>query len=264
MKKQLNEFKVLKNKQLNIDYFQLDLLLNEDFETSKNNFNEILPGQFVQISIPNNVCFLRRPISIFDVDVENRVIKIIIKIVGNGTNELSKLIEGEIINLIYPLGNNFSLPKKTENNNLLFIGGGVGIAPLYYAAKCFTQKNYVADFILGFKTKEEIVLHKNFQQLGNVHITTDDGSFGEKGRALNHSLLKNKKFSKIFACGPKPMLNGVIEYAHKNYTECEISLENLMACGIGACLCCITKTKDGNKCICKEGPVFDVNNFSVL
>jgi len=182
---------------------------------------------------------------------------LLIKIVGNGTRKLSELKENTIINLIFPLGNSFTV----NVNNILLIGGGCGIAPLYYAAKYFKKRGVIINFLLGFRDKNNIILKEKFEELGNLYITTDNGSFGEKGTIMEHSILKNGCFDKILACGPEAMLKAIGKYSIERNIDCEISLENLMACGIGACLCCVTKTKDGNKCVCTHGPVFNVMEF---
>ena len=217
----------------------------------------ILPAQFVEIKIPNSsTTFLRRPLSIHDVNYEKNTIKLLINIVGEGTKSLSKIKIGDYVNLIYPLGNSFTMPTSEK---VLLVGGGIGVAPLLYTAKYFLSFGIKSDFLLGYRSKTNIVLQDKFSKYGNVFYTTDDGSFGEKGNVLNHSIFTNSEFNynKIYACGPEIMLKNLSIWANERNINCEVSLENLMACGIGACLCCVQNTIQGHKCVCTEGPVFN-------
>ena len=260
--KNVSDFIIIENCRLNTEYFILKL--QKEGELHPQN-DAIFAGQFVQILIPNNKTFLRRPISIFDVnyDVENKILTIflLIKIAGKGTEELSKLQENQKINLIYPLGNHFSTFGTNEiEKTTLLIGGGVGIAPLFYLGKFLPQKNL--NFLLGYRNKESVILKEKFEEIGKIFITTDDGSFGEKGTVLQHYILKNQKFDKIYACGPTAMLKSVAKYAEEKNIDCELSLENLMACGIGACLCCVNKKITGTKSVCVDGPVFNIKELN--
>ncbi len=254
MKKFIHDLEIVDNKRINKDYFCLKLIGNSVLP-------DIKPAQFVEIKVENSPeTFLRRPISVHDVDYENNTISLLIRIAGKGTESLSKLKKGEYVNLVYPLGNYFSMP---ENNNILLVGGGCGIAPLLFTAKYFYKAGFKSTVLLGFKDKESVVAEKSFEKFADVLITTDNGTYGECGTVMEHSVFKEKpfKFKKIYSCGPEPMLKKLAEWCIKNNIDCEVSLENLMACGIGACLCCVQKTTDGNKCVCVEGPVFNVNNI---
>jgi dihydroorotate dehydrogenase electron transfer subunit len=119
-------------------------------------------------------------------------------------------------------------------------------------------------FLLGARSKEDLVQLPDFRQRGTVHITTEDGSMGEKGYVTDHSILRDEMFDRIYTCGPKPMMVAVAKYAASKGIFCEVSLENTMACGIGACLCCVEKTTEGHKCVCTEGPVFNINQLTWL
>ena len=265
MKKENTVFKVLENKKINNDFFLLEI-------QSEKKLLPVLPGQFIQVQIPHNKTFLRRPISVFDVNMNKNTIQLLIKIVGEGTKELSKLKINCLLDIIYPLGNPFTLPEPLENKslnnfNFLITGGGCGIAPLYFLFSFLKNYNpnivYDITFLLGFRNKESIFLIEEFKNVKNVYYTTDDGSYGEKGTVLNHSIWKNNdiKFDKIYTCGPEPMIKSVADYAIKNNIDCEVSLENLMACGVGACLCCVRNTTGGHKCVCTEGPVFNAKDI---
>lgn len=244
---------VLKNRKLNHDTFVLDLKVESDL-------TKVIPGQFIELLINDyNNAFLRRPFSIHDVDSENNVLSILIKIVGNGTNYLSDTKEGDILNIIFPLGNGFSI---LSNKKVLLTGGGCGIAPLFYLAKELKSKSNKIDILLGARSKEDLFEIDEFGQLGNLYTTTNDGTSGENGLITEHSLFKsNMDYDLIYSCGPEIMMKNIAKIAKSKNIECEVSLENTMACGIGACLCCVTDTINGNVCVCTEGPVFNVKNL---
>ena len=171
-----------------------------------------------------------------------------------------KVQPGDIVNVVMPLGNSFSLPENTQTKVLL-IGGGVGTAPLLYLGETLLKKGCKPTFLLGARSKNDLLQLDLFEALGNVYTTTEDGSYGEKGYVTMHSVLKENKFDLICTCGPKPMMMAVAKYAAANGIECEVSLENTMACGVGACLCCVENTKEGHVCVCKEGPVFNIKKL---
>lgn len=166
------------------------------------------------------------------------------------------------MNIIFPLGNSFSIPEKKTNT--LLVGGGVGTAPLLFLGKKLSEKGYKPAFLLGGRTESDILQLSDFEQYGDVYCTTEDGSFGEKGFVTGHSVLQKNRFDFIYTCGPKPMMVAVAKHANSNGIDCEASLENLMACGFGACLCCIEKTVRGNVCTCTEGPVFNIKELTWL
>jgi len=224
---------------------------------------EIYPGQFVQILVDNSPrIFLRRPISVNYVDKECNEIWLLIQVVGEGTDKICETKPGERMNLIIPLGNSFTIPKV--KGNFLLVGGGVGTAPMLFLGKKLYEKGFLSDFLLGGGSERDILQRKDFEKYGTLYCTTEDGSMGEKGFVTHHSLLQKRRYDFIFSCGPKPMMVAVAQYAHNNGIACEVSLENLMACGFGACLCCVEKTIRGNVCTCTEGPVFNINELTWL
>ena len=230
--------------------------------TDQEQLPEIVPGQFVEAKVEGSErTFLRRPISINFVDKEKNELWLLIQTVGDGTRKLATLKERDKLNLLFPLGNGFSDVEK-NGEEVLLIGGGVGVAPLLEYGKWLKERGAKPSFLLGARSKSDLLELNLFRQFGEVFITTEDGSEGEKGFVTQHSVLAKRKFDRISVCGPKPMMVAVAKFAKKNEVKCEVSLENMMACGLGACLCCVEKTVKGNVCVCKEGPVFDVNLLS--
>ena len=227
---------------------------------SERDLPEILPGQFVQVRVDGSPStYLRRPISIHDVDFQNHEITLLVQQIGEGTRHLAAAEKDDIINIILPLGNGFSIPEKGEK--CLLVGGGIGIAPLYYFAKVLNEKGIRPTLLLGGKTDADLLRLADYQKLGETIVTTEDGSLGEKGFVTMHSIWQKQSFDKIYVCGPKPMMKAVAKLADEKGVWCEVSLENLMACGLGACLCCVEDTVDGNVCVCKEGPVFNTRRL---
>ena len=221
---------------------------------------EVLPGQFVQVRVDGSPStYLRRPISIHDVDPANNEISLLVQMVGEGTRHLAATAVGDHINLVLPLGNGYTLPEKDEA--VLLVGGGIGIAPLYYLAKCMAAQGVKPTFLLGGKKTSDIVRLDTYRAVGETFVTTEDGSLGEKGMVTMHSVWKERKFDKIYVCGPKRMMMAVADIAKANDVWCEVSLEHMMACGLGACLCCVEDTVEGNLCVCKEGPVFNTRRL---
>lgn len=223
---------------------------------------EMLPGQFVEVRVDNTPStFLRRPISINNVDYDHNELWLLVAAVGDGTRQLQKLQKGDRLNCVLPLGNSFTMPTDCSEKVLL-VGGGVGVAPLLYFGKRIKAMGGEPTFLLGARSAKDVLERELFEQVGRVLITTEDGSEGEKGFVTNHSILAQEHFDRISTCGPKPMMMAVARYAFKNDIECEVSLENKMACGVGACLCCVEKTVEGNKCVCKEGPVMNIKKLT--
>jgi dihydroorotate dehydrogenase electron transfer subunit len=253
MTKRILDFQITQNRQLNKDFFVLELLSGESLPV-------ILPGQFVQARVDKSrETFLRRPLSFHDVNFNKKTIKLLIQVAGEGTLSLSHLKKGDSLNLVFPLGNSFSMPSKGEKS--LLIGGGCGVAPLLYLAKYLRSNGYEFDILMGFRNRERIIELDEYKKLGKVYLTTEDGSEGEKGFVTQHSMLGGSHFDRIYCCGPDSMMKKVAEYSRKNNSICEVSLENLMACGIGVCLCCVVNTVNGNVCSCTEGPVFNINDL---
>lgn len=222
---------------------------------SPDNLPEIYPGQFAQVRIDNSTStFLRRPISICMKNGQNEF-WLLVRIAGEGTKNLVLTETGASVNMILPLGKPFSIPGEEDNS--LLVGGGVGVAPMLMLGKQLHELKRKVSFLLGARISSELLLIEEFSKYGNVYLTTEDGSKGEKGFVTEHSILQKEKFDHVYACGPKPMMISVAKYAEMVGADCEVSLENMMACGIGACLCCVENTVKGNVCVCKEGPVFN-------
>lgn len=254
MKKYILDLKVVSNEKLGDKHILMKL-------TSEDTLPATRPGQFVEVKVEHSPStFLRRPISIHYVDVEKNELWLLIQLVGDGTRQLAEVKTGEFVNVVLPLGNGFSEPE-TRDGALLLVGGGVGIAPLLQLGKKLKEEGFVPNFLLGGRSAKDLIQLEEYKKIGDVYVTTEDGSLGEKGFVTNHSVL-SQDFKKIYTCGPTPMMKAVASYAVKNGIECEVSLENKMACGLGACLCCVTETKEGHKCVCSDGPVFNVKDLS--
>ena len=251
--------------------YMLDLILKENkvlsnqynllILTSDGKLPDILPGQFAEVRVDGSPStFLRRPISIHYVDYKLNELWLLIQIKGDGTKRLATMKAGERLNLLFPLGNSFNDPSDMDANVLL-VGGGCGVAPLLYLGAHLKNKGYKVNFLLGARTKADLIELCEYERFGNVYTTTEDGTHGERGFVTQHSALNNSNFNYIYTCGPTPMMKSVAAYALKIGANCEVSLENTMACGIGACLCCVTDTTDGHLCVCTEGPVFNITKL---
>lgn len=222
---------------------------------------EMMPGQFVEVRVdgsPNT--FLRRPISINFVDRTSNELWLLVATVGDGTRQLAKLQEGDSLNCVGPLGHGFTLPSE-GCGRVLLVGGGVGVAPLLCQGAMLAEHGVRPMFLLGARTAKDLLLTDEFGKYGDVFITTEDGSAGERGFVTQHSILQREHYGLIQSCGPTPMMKAIASYAYHQGVECEVSLENMMACGLGACLCCVEKTTEGNLCVCKEGPVFNIRRL---
>ena len=205
----------------------------------------ILPGQFVNIRVQGQ--FLRRPISVCN--IADGILTIIYKVVGVGTEAMSHLPVGTQLDVLTVLGNGYDLSKA--GNAPLLVGGGVGVPPMYMLARQLREAGKKVRVILGFNTKEEVFYEEEFRALGcDVTVTTVDGSHGVKGFVTN---ALNGKQSYYYTCGPLPMIKALIQAAGTNG---EVSMEERMGCGFGACMGCTIQTTQGPKRVCKEGPVF--------
>ena len=224
---------------------------------------EMVPGQFVEVRVDGlATTFLRRPISINFVDREQNELWLMVAMVGDGTRRLGELKVGDKLNCVLPLGNGFLFQSNgIALHKALLVGGGVGVAPLLYLGAQMKKQGMEPTFLLGARTASDLLMLDEFKKYGRVCVTTEDGSEGEKGFVTNHSLLQQEQFDMIYTCGPTPMMKAVARYAKDKGIECEASLENLMACGLGACLCCVEKTTEGNLCVCKDGPVFNIQRL---
>lgn len=253
--KKIQDFRVRKYQWLNDSSYVLELETDDEIP-------QIRPGNFAELEIPNSgEVFLRRPLSILDVNYPDKTLSFYVKVIGKGTKKLGNLAVGEKVNIIYPLGNTFD---SNNTSNALIVGGGSGIAPFILLARQLHQEGIKTTFLFGARTAGEIVMQDAFSMFGDVLLTTEDGSMGEKGLVTAHSIFKKDvfHFDKIYTCGPDPMMKAVAYIAARKQVPCEVSLENMMACGFGACLCCVTETRQGNKCVCTEGPVFNINELA--
>ena len=225
--------------------------------------NEALCGQFLEIRVNDDIePFLRRPISIHKIDKENQILEFIFQVKGKGTEILSHKNVGDKISIMGPLGKGHF---EFENyKKIAIIGGGIGVFPLYELAKQAKENAEVTTY-LGFRSKDFVILENEFSGVSNkLVITTDDGSYKENGFAINYLKedCKTEKPDCIYACGPLPMLKAVRDFAIENNIPAQVSLEERMGCGIGICLGCAVKDKhsEGYKHVCKDGPVFYVND----
>lgn len=212
------------------------------------------PGQFISLYCHDGSRMLPRPISICEIDKRDNALRIVYRVAGKGTEEFSVMSTGDILEIVGPLGNGFPLKEKKA----FLIGGGIGIPPMVELAK---QLNCEKQMVLGYR--DSLFLQEEFKGLGSMYVATEDGSYGTEGNVLDAIRENGLDAEIIYACGPTPMLKAIKEYAMKNNIECWLSLEEKMACGIGACLGCVCKSKEkdshtnvNNKRICKEGPVF--------
>lgn len=259
MKKYIQDLRVVSNTSPREGYTLLKL------QPEEGELPEILPGQFVEVLVESSATtFLRRPISVNFVDRDRNELWLLLHVVGDGTRAIAACGEGDKVNCVYPLGNGFSLPEK-EGEHILLVGGGVGTAPLLYYGKILKEQGHRPSFLLGGRRREDLMQLDLFERYGSVYLTTEDGSLGEKGFVTNHSILAAERFDRVATCGPKPMMIAVARTAAAMGLPCEASLENLMACGLGACLCCVEKTADNHHvCVCKEGPVFNTEKLKWL
>jgi len=219
----------------------------------------VRPGQFVEVRIDETpAVLLRRPISIHDVMFPSALV-LLVQRVGPGTAWLCSRKAGDVVNVVMPLGNCFSLPPAVVPSSPfrpLLIGGGVGVAPLLLLGKELTRMGAEPTFLLGARTEKDLLCLERFEQAARTLVSTENGGAGEKGLVTRHSVLTREHFDFIYTCGPLPMMKAVARVARDMGIPCEVSLENRMACGLGACLCCVEDTVDGHVCVCKEGPVF--------
>ncbi|MGN0169576.1 MAG: dihydroorotate dehydrogenase electron transfer subunit [Lachnospiraceae bacterium] len=213
-------------------------------------------GQFVSVYSKDKSRLLPRPISICELDREHGVFRMVYRVAGEGTRELSQAVAGDRVRIMGPLGNGY----EHKGGRAMVIGGGIGIPPMLELAKSIGQD---VTAVLGYRDQQ--FLREDFEKIAKVYVSTEDGSDGTRGNVINAIEENRLQADVIYACGPTPMLRGVKDYALKQGIPCYVSLEERMGCGIGACLACVCKSKEvdahtnvHNKRICKEGPVFDV------
>lgn len=214
-------------------------------------------GQFVHIRAEGYT--LRRPISICGIDKEKGTVRIVFEVRGKGTDRLSQLAVGDKIDIIMPLGNGFTVNDIPDDKNVIVVGGGIGVPPMCGVAACYKK----VKAIIGFRSKEKVILEEDLKRIGaDVTVCTDDGSYGYNGVVTSplEEELKKGKTAMIYACGPTPMLKAVVAAAQKYNVPCEVSLEERMACGVGACVGCACRiNRNGESLVlrvCKDGPVF--------
>jgi dihydroorotate dehydrogenase electron transfer subunit len=252
--KYVEDLKVIENSRIYDNIYRMEFESNKIVNLSK-------PGQFIQIKVCTQTDpLLRRPISIAEINNKNKTLTIYYKVIGKGTELLAKVRKNEIINGIGPLGNGFDIKKK--NLNVGIVGGGIGIAPLVELAKTMSRTNRVYSF-LGFNSDTYLIdMFKKVSE--ELYISTVTGIQGHKGFITDIVNEKIEELDIIYACGPKPMLKKITELANKNKIKCQISLEERMACGFGACLGCSIETPNGNmKKVCVDGPVFWCNEVKL-
>lgn len=219
---------------------------------------EAVPGQFISLYTKDNSKLLPRPISICEIDREKGLIRIVYRVLGSGTEEFSYYKEGDYAEILGPLGNGFPLEAGAAGKRAFIIGGGIGIPPMLELSKHLACEKQI---ILGYR--DTMFLEDEFTPYGTTFVATEDGSQGTKGNVLDAVRERGLSADVIFACGPTPMLKAIKAYAMENEIECYLSLEERMACGIGACLACVCKSSEvdehsmvHNKRVCKDGPVF--------
>ncbi len=212
------------------------------------------PGQFVQVQVPG--FYLRRPISVCDWDEES--LTLIYKAVGRGTDAMTRMMPGASVDLLTGLGNGFTVNACKP----LLLGGGVGVPPLYKLCKDLVAQGMRPAVALGFNTQAEIFLTAEFKALGaDVTVTTADGSFGTKGFVTQGAQTLKGTFDYVYACGPELMLKAVFRLCRELGVSGQLSLEERMACGFGACMGCTIQTNNGAKRVCADGPVFETEEL---
>ena len=255
-RKYKSELTILSVNKIGSDFFEIAIKVDKDDI-------DIRPGQFVEIKVNGaDGVLLRRPISIHDYDSQSKTMSLLVHIVGNGTRQLSTLKAGDTLDVVFPLGNGFDLAAAGARP--LLVGGGVGVAPLFLLAKELKKRGAEPVFLLGARTASGLIKREEYEGVCRVDIATEDGSEGVKGFVTSHPDLapgQIKGFTSILQCGPTPMMKAVAAKAKEAGVECFASLENMMACGFGVCLCCVTDTVNGMKRVCADGPVFNVNDL---
>ncbi len=257
--------KIIKKEKLKDDIYKFEV-------QAKEIVNSAQAGQFIEIRVLDNIQpLLRRPISIYNINKERGTLEFIFQVKGKGTNILAKREIGEELDIIGPLG--YGTFEVKDYEKVAIIGGGIGIFPLYELSKELKNNTTTKiNMYLGFRNKEYVLLEEEFKNVSDkLIITTDDGTYKIKGFAIDELKkdIEKEKIDKIFACGPLPMLKAVQDLAKEKNIQCEISLEEKMACGLGVCLGCAVKTASSSKeapqywHVCKAGPVFNANDVEI-
>ena len=226
---------------------------------------EAVPGQFISVYSNDSGRMLPRPISICEMDKEKGALRIVYRVAGKGTEEFSCCKAGDTLDILGPLGNGFPLERCPEGKKAFLIGGGIGIPPMVQLSKELKGEVQV---VAGYR--DELFLTEELKANGTLYLATEDGSAGTKGNVLDCIRENGLTADVIYACGPTPMLRAIKSYAEEHQIDCWISMEERMACGIGACLACVCKSKEiddhskvHNKRICKEGPVFHAQDVEL-
>lgn len=225
-------------------------------------------GQFVSVYSNDASKLLPRPISLCGIDREKGTLRLVYRVTGEGTGteEFSRLKAGDTVKILGPLGNGFTV---VPGKKAFLIGGGIGVPPMLQLAKEMKASGEDIQVVMGYRNSDTFLLEE-FEEVAETFVATEDGSLGTKGNVID--AIKNEKLNAdiIYTCGPTPMLRALKAYAEENNMECYISMEERMACGIGACLACVCKSREkdthtnvNNKRICKEGPVFNAKEVEL-
>lgn len=215
------------------------------------------PGQFVELAVDRAPVLLNRPFSVYN--STSTELELLVAPLGRASSALAGYTAGETMRVIFPLGHGFS--KATHGQKVLLVGGGVGIAPLYYQMLCIKAAGAEPTVIYGMRTAPDETVCRRFAEECNLYICTDDGSEGFHGLVTQHPEFRPADYDLVQICGPLPMMKAAAAVCAAAGTTTEVSLENRMACGLGACLCCVEDTKKGNVCVCKDGPVFNIKEL---
>lgn len=246
--KKIHHMVIIENREIALETYRMTL------HAQGVDFSTLEAGTFLNIRVEEgDGLMLRRPISIHEADEKAKTLSVIYKTVGEGTRKMSRMKAGGTLDVFGPLGTGF--PILSDAKSVLLVGGGVGIPPLYELGKRLKGKGVTVTTVLGLRNKESLFALEEFRNLGDVLVATEDGSLGTKGFVTDAIAAADPQFDCIYACGPKGMLRA-LDLAYQGKKEGYLSFEERMACGIGACYGCMTKTKDGLKRVCKDGPVF--------
>lgn len=248
---------VLSQEELTTDIYSMWLQTEEIAKEAR-------AGQFISLYCSDGGRLLPRPISLCEIDKEQRRLRIVYRIAGKGTEEFSKLQAGDKVSVLGPLGNGFPL-DEAEGKTVILMGGGIGIPPMVETAKQLTGSKIV----VGYRD-QNLFLQEELKDAGEVFNATEDGSVGTKGNVLDAIREQAVEGDLIFACGPTPMLRAIKAYAQERQIKCYLSMEEKMACGVGACLACVCQSKEvdahshvHNKRVCKDGPVFEASEVEL-
>ncbi len=224
-----------------------------------------VPGQFISMYCNEGSRLLPRPISICEICSEERMLRVVYRVAGQGTAEFAQMNAGDTLPVVGPLGNGFTLKQETA----ILIGGGIGIPPMLQLARSLSKQGCKVNVVLGYRD-QDLFLKEEFTSYAQVYVSTEDGSVGTKGNVIDAIREQGVEGGCIYSCGPIPMLRGVKAYANEKGIQAQISMEEKMACGIGACLACVCQSKEkdhhsnvNNKRVCKDGPVFDANEIEL-